>query len=149
MDEEVCCDTNPFLKEIEVRGQNDVSLREHWKDGAFAYLSVMTSDFPNLFLLYGPNSNTGHTSIIFKLENQVNYCLQLMDRADKKSVSVKAESEAAFNDTVQSTLKDLMWSKVEASWYKDGARVTNNWPWSSRTFKRRLRRPNWAHFKIG
>ena len=85
--------TNPFLKEIEVTGEGGRSLRDHWASGASAYMGLMTAGFPNLFVLYGPNTNTGHTSIIYKLENQVSYVLQLMDKTAAE-ISVKPEAEA-------------------------------------------------------
>jgi len=85
--------SNPFLKEIEVMGEGGRKLRDHWAGGAEAYMGVMTDGFPNLFILYGPNTNTGHTSIIYKLENQVSYVLQLMEKT-AATISVKAEAEA-------------------------------------------------------
>ncbi len=139
---------NPFLKEIDVTGENNVSLREHWKDGAFAYLGVTTSGFPNMFILYGPNTNTGHTSIVYKLEAQVQHILKLMDKAGKRAVEVKSAAEAEFNKEAQERLSHLAWAKIEASWYKDGDRVTNNWPGSSTEFKRRLENPVFDHFNF-
>ena len=140
--------TNPFLKEIAVEGEDGLSLRDRWADGAEAYLGVMTAGFPNLFMLYGPNTNTGHTSIIYKLEQQFAMILQLMDKADGGQVSVRADAEAEYNAEIQQRLRDTAWDKVEASWYKDGEKVTNNWPGSSREFKRRLTRPIFDHFEF-
>lgn len=139
--------TNPFLKEIDVVGEGGRRLRDQWADGATAYMGVMTSGFPNLFVLYGPNTNTGHSSIIYKLENQVGYVLQLMDKATKR-ITVKKEAEAEFSDEMQARLKELAWSKVEASWYKVGDKVPNNWPGSALEYKRRNARPIWDHYEI-
>ena len=140
--------SNPFLKEIGVQGENGLSLREHWKDGAYAYLGVTTHGFPNMFMLYGPNTNTGHTSIVFKLEAQVAHILKLMAKTGAGAISVKAEPETAFNEDAQDRLSKLAWAKIPASWYKDGDRVTNNWPGSSMEFKRRLENPIFDHFNI-
>jgi hypothetical protein len=102
-----------------------------------------------MFMLYGPNTNTGHTSIIFKLECQVGYVTQLMQAAETKGpLSVKTDVEAAFNDEMQTRLSKLVWNQVENSWYKDGTRLTNNWPGSSREYKRRLKRPDMSHFEV-
>ena len=139
--------SNPFLKQIKVTGENGRVLSKHWEDGAHAYMGVMTEGFPNLFILYGPNTNTGHSSIIFKLENQVGYILQLMGKAEKQVV-VKAEAESAFIDEMQSRLAELAWSKVEASWYKVGDKVPNNWPGSALEYKRRHKVPIWDHFEV-
>ena len=139
--------SNPFLKEIEVMGEGGRNLRDHWADGAEAYMGVMTDGFPNLFILYGPNTNTGHTSIIYKLENQVSYVLQLMEKT-AATIYVKAEAEAEFSDEMQSRPKTLAWSKVEASWYKVGDKVPNNWPGSALEYKRRYKTPTWDHYEI-
>ncbi len=140
--------TNPFLKEIDVRGKGGVKLREHWKDGAFAYLGVTTSGFPNMFILYGPNTNTGHTSIIYKLEAQFEHILKLMAKTAGGTVSVKEAAEAAYNIEAQDKLSKLAWAKIDASWYKDGTRVTNNWHGGSTEFKRRLENPIYEHFSF-
>ena len=140
--------TNPFLKEIEVCGKDGVSLKEHWSKGAYAYLGVTTSGFPNLFFLYGPNTNTGHTSIVYKQEQQVGYVVQLIQRGAEGAVEVDEKVEEEFNQEMQERLAALAWAKVEASWYKDGEKVTNNWPGTSLEFKRRLKAPIWDHFSI-
>ncbi|MEM7730925.1 MAG: NAD(P)/FAD-dependent oxidoreductase [Pseudomonadota bacterium] len=127
--------TNPFLKEIDVIGEGGLSLRERWAEGAEAYLGVITSGFPNLFMLYGPNTNTGHTSIIFKLEQQFKLVMKLIGAAGPGEVRVKPDAEAAFNAEMQSRLRDMMWAKIDESWYKDGERITNNWPGGSVEFR--------------
>ena len=140
--------SNPFLKEIDVKGENGLSLKEHWKDGAFAYLGVTTSHFPNMFMLYGPNTNSGHTSIVDKLEHQVTHILKLIDKTGGGIIDVKAEPEDAFNVEAQERLRKLAWDKIEASWYKDGSRITNNWPGGAPEFKRRMENPIWEHFEV-
>ena len=139
--------TNPFLKNIEVKGERGRTLREHWSDGAHAYLGVSTAGFPNFHMLYGPNTNTGHTSIVLKLEAQARYAAQLIEAAGKGALAVEPEVEDAFNDEVQERLRGLAFSKVEASWYKDGDRVTNNWMGGSVEFRRRLERPDLDKFR--
>ena len=139
--------TNPFLKQIEVTGENGLSLRDHWADGATAYMGIMTDGFPNLFVLYGPNTNTGHTSIIYKLENQVNYVLQLMNKTQEK-ISVTPEAETEFSEEMQTRLQELAWAKVDASWYKVDDKIPNNWPGSALEYKRRNKTPIWDHYEI-
>ncbi len=140
--------TNPFLKEIAVTGKSGRSIAEHWADGAYAYLGVQTADFPNLFMLYGPNTNTGHTSIVYKLEAQCEMILQLTARAGQGAVAVDEQAEQTFNQEIQHRLTKTAWDKIEDSWYKDGGRVTNNWPGSSREYRRRTKNLNWSHFLI-
>ena len=138
--------SNPFLMGLDISGRDGKTLAEHWSNGAFAYKGVTTSGFPNLFFLYGPNTNTGHTSIIFKLECQIKYILQLMGATHTQQVEVKPDVENAFNEDMQDRLSNLTWAKVEASWYKDGDKLTNNWPGTAREFQRRLKTVDWGDF---
>ncbi len=140
--------TNPFLQSIEVSGVDGRLLHDHWRDGAHAYLGVMTAGFPNLFMLYGPNTNQGHTSVVQFLEAQCGYIRQLLERAGSGSVEVRADAETAFNGEIQRRLQDMVWNQVDASWYKSGGRITNNWPGSSIEYRRRLRHPNWRDFRV-
>ena len=140
--------TNPFLMEIELLGEEGLAIRDRWSDGAEAYLGVMTSGFPNFFMLYGPNTNTGHTSIVYKLEQQFEMIRKLMNRAGAGTVRVNQAAEAEYNRDVQTRLRGTAWDKIDASWYKDGEKVTNNWPGSSREFKQRLTHPIFDHFEF-
>jgi hypothetical protein len=72
----------------------------------------------------------------------------LMAEANGASVAVKADAEAVYNEEVQRRLRDTAWDKVDASWYKDGEKVTNNWPGSSKEFKQRLTHPIFEHFSF-
>jgi len=143
--------TNPFLADIDVRGIGQRSIREAWSEGAQAYLGVSTNGFPNLHLLYGPNTNLGHSSIIIMLEAQVNYIIQAMDQLDqlgKQSCDVKKDVEANYNKEIQRRLSHMAFSKIEQSWYKDGNKVTNNWAGGTREYVRRLKKINMAAYTV-
>ena len=140
--------TNPFVPDIAVTGEGGRSLREAWAEGAHAYLGVQTAGFPNLFFMYGPNTNTGHTSIVYKHEAQANLVRRLIDAAGAGAIGVRADAEDRFNEEIQARLGDLAWAKVERSWYKDGARITNNWPGTSREYRRRLERAPLADWDV-
>ncbi|MGB6319600.1 MAG: NAD(P)/FAD-dependent oxidoreductase, partial [Litorimonas sp.] len=140
--------TNPFLKEIDLTGEDGLSIRDRWAEGAEAYLGVMTSGFPNFFMLYGPNTNLGSNSIVYQLEQQYEMIRKLMDRAGEGEVRVDKAAEAAFNEEVQRRLRDTAWSEVEASWYKDGEKITSNWPGPVREYKRRATNPDFDHFEF-
>jgi cation diffusion facilitator CzcD-associated flavoprotein CzcO len=138
--------TNPFLLDIDVRGRGGARLADHWEKGAYAYNGTLTSGFPNLFFLYGPSTNTGSGSIIFFLEQQIQYIVQLMGGAKDKVIEVKPEPEMEFVDEMQSRLSELAWAKIENSWYKDGDKIPNNWPGTMKEFAQRLSTPNPDHF---
>lgn len=138
--------TNPFLQGLNIIGAGGRALCEHWRDGAQAYLGITTHGFPNLFMLYGPNTNTGHTSMVYKLEAQAHYINQMIPMAGDGALDVKADIEAAFNARLQTALRGLAWNKIAASWYKDGDKITNNWGWSSWAYRKATRTPKPSDF---
>ena len=138
--------TNPFLLGIDVKGRDGARLSDHWADGAYAYNGTLTAGFPNLFFLYGPNTNTGSGSIIFFLERQAQYILQLIQGSKEGMIDIKPDAETEFVEEMQQRLSTLAWAKVENSWYKDGEKIPNNWPGSMKEFGKRLAKPNFDHF---
>ena len=142
--------TNPFLKSIEVSGKAGQSLRERWRDGAEAYLGISTHGFPNMMMIYGPNTNLGHSSIILMIETQVAYiidCIKGVQSRQASSVEVKQEVEQAYNEMLQRRLAGLVFNEIEASWYKDGDKITNNWAGGTREYTRRLKTIDWSAFE--
>ena len=88
-----------YLGEIEVAGEGGLTLREVWRDGAHAYLGMAVPQFPNFFMLYGPNTNVGSNSVIFVLEAQARYvvrALRYLRRRRKAYVAVKPAAMASF-----------------------------------------------------
>ncbi len=65
-----------FLAPMRIAGRGGVELTEAWRDGAYAYLGLAVPGFPNLFLMYGPNTNTGNTSVLYFHEAQAGYLVQ-------------------------------------------------------------------------
>ena len=85
-----------YLGQIDVVGENGVSLHEAWRDGAFAYMGMAVPGFPNFFMLYGPNTNVGSNSVIFVLEAQAHYivrALKHLRRQRKSYVAVRPEAD--------------------------------------------------------
>lgn len=140
--------THPFYMSMPITGETGEVLGDRWTSGAYAYHGVMTSGFPNLFMIYGPNTNTGHTSIIFKIENQVGYILKLMNAAKDGRIQVKPAAEEQFNTEMQARLSETSWAKVDQSWYKTGDRIDLNWPGSGIEYKRRMKTPIFEDFEI-
>jgi cation diffusion facilitator CzcD-associated flavoprotein CzcO len=120
-----------FLTPMQVHGREGVSLNEVWKGGAEAYKGVAVPGFPNFFLLYGPNTNLGHNSIILMVEQQVGYIVQAVDRiaaAEVAALDVRPEAMKAYNEKLQADLGKTVWAGECASWYKtESGKVTNNW----------------------
>ncbi|WP_439135761.1 flavin-containing monooxygenase [Pseudomaricurvus sp.] len=142
--------TNPFLASMHITGTNDQSLHDHWNQGAQAYLGITTHGFPNFFMMYGPNTNLGHTSIIVMIESQSRYiveCIETMDRENWKTLEVTETAEKHYNAQLQQRLNKTVWSQTGESWYKDKGKITNNW--AGRTFEyiRKTRKVDWNSFE--
>jgi cation diffusion facilitator CzcD-associated flavoprotein CzcO/acetyl esterase/lipase len=120
-----------FLAPISVRGRGGRALNDAWRDGAEAYLGLTVPGFPNFFMLYGPNTNLGHNSIIYMLESQVRHvmrCRAAMRAADAASVEVEAAPHRRFNARLQRRLAGTVWQGC-SSWYLDRhGRNSANWP---------------------
>jgi 4-hydroxyacetophenone monooxygenase len=132
--------SNQFLWPIDIIGKHGQSLAEVWGDSANAYKGVSVPDFPNLYCLYGPNTNIVHGgSIIYQVECQIHYVMQCITAMLDKSVDsleVRAEVNEAYNNEVQAISQTLAWGHPNVeSWYKNSAgRVVNNSPYSLQRF---------------
>src|SRR5262249_26391017 len=119
----------------------DRELNDVWRDGAEAYLGTTVSGFPNLFLLVGPNTGLGHSSMIVMIESQVAYvmdALRTMREHGLKLVDVKRAAQDRYNARLQERLKDTVWMSGCMSWHLTRTgRNTTIWP--GFTFEYRLR----------
>ncbi len=132
-----------FLAPMEIRGRGGVELNEAWGDGANAYLGMTVTGFPNLFIMYGPNTNLGSGSIIFQLESQMRYILDAVRKLRSRagSLSVRPEVQASFDREIQDRLSTSVWQTGCSNWYIDeNGRNTNNWPGFTLEYRRRTRR---------
>lgn len=145
-------ETTSFLAPMEITGAGGRSLAEAWHDGAEAYLGVAVAGFPNLFLLYGPNTNLGHNSILFMIECQVGYvlrCLEMMRERNGRQLEVHPGAMAAYNRKLQNDLAHTTWAAGCTSWYKTASgKITNNWSGLTLDYWRRTRRPEPDAFDV-
>ncbi|MEX1163352.1 MAG: NAD(P)/FAD-dependent oxidoreductase [Nitriliruptor sp.] len=136
--------TTEFLAPIEVVGRDGAELDDAWRDGAEAHLGITVAGFPNLFLMYGPNTNLGHNSIIFMLECQARYIGQVVrTMVDRGLASVEVDEgvHRRFNDSLQRRLRESIWSGNCDSWYVDeNGRIVNNWVGTTLEYRWRTRR---------
>lgn len=129
-------ETRSFVGDTGITGVGGLRLSDVWIDGPEAYLGLSVTGFPNLFMLYGPNTNLGHNSIIYMIEAQVDYVLQALEAiAANGPVSVRQEIADAYNADLQKALATTPWAGACTSWYKtaDG-RILNNWPHTARAY---------------
>lgn len=132
-----------FLTPMEIAGRGGRSLRVQWAGGAEAYLGISVPNFPNMFLLYGPNTNLGHNSIVFMIECQVNHIMACLPHLSERGpIEVRPEVMAAWSRRLDAAMERMVWGAGCQSWYKtaDG-RVTNNWPGRTTLYRRLTARP--------
>ena len=132
-----------FLVPLTVHGENGVELNAVWRDGAEAHRGVALAGFPNFYMLYGPNTNLGHSSIIYMVEKQVGYLMQCITKTlkeDLRSLQPTTDAQQAFNTRMQSALADTVWGGDCGSWYKNASgKIINNWPYTTTRFGREMK----------
>ena len=110
-----------FLAPMTITGRGGQTLNQRWQDGAEAYMGMTVSGFPNLFILYGPNTNLGAGSIIYMLEAQAKYVTQAVQTLQQKSLrwlDVKAGVISAYNLMLRRRSKeDSVYETGCHSWY--------------------------------
>ncbi len=124
-----------------IHGRGGLSLADTWHPDPHAYLGATVPNFPNMFLLIGPNTGVGHTSMVFMIESQVAYildCLRTMEQRALQTIEVRPESEEAFNTEIQQRMRGTVWASGCNSWYLDAhGRNTTIWPGFTFEFRRR------------
>jgi 4-hydroxyacetophenone monooxygenase len=137
-----------FLWPMRIKGRGGADLHETWDGNPRAYLGMTTPGFPNLFMIYGPNTNiVVNGSIIFFSECSVRYiigCLKLLAETGAAAMEPKREVHDAFNAKVDAGNKLMAWGCPQVtSWYKnEKGRVTQNWPFALVDYWRATLAPN-------
>lgn len=133
-----------FMRPMTIVGLDERTIEEAWLDGPVAYLSISVPDFPNMFMLNGPNGPVGNFSLIQVAELQMDYILQLVQRI-KSGLSTEIhateaamrEHEARRVEAAQATV----WVSGCNSWYLDARGVPAAWPWPFHTFREVMEAP--------
>ena len=125
-----------------IRGRDGRTLAEAWQGSMKAYLGTTIAGFPNFFLLPGPNTGLGHSSVVAMSEAQVGHFIDVvrhLARSGAAAVEPSAEAQAAFVREVDRAMRGTVWTEGGcASWYLDRTgRNSTLWPGSVRAFQRR------------
>ena len=143
-----------FLTPMKVTGARGVDLHEQWAGDARAYLGVTIPGFPNLFCLYGPNTNiVVNGSIIYFSECGVRYilgCLQHLLSNGGRALEVRKEVHDEFNERVDAENRAMAWGWSDVnSWYKnEHGHVAQNWPFTLLEYWQQTLRPRPDDFDI-
>ncbi len=132
--------TTRYVSVIDVVGRDERHIADVWEDGAEAYLGITTAGFPNLFMLYGPNTNNG--SILTMIEYQVAHVVSQLERMRDERlawVDVKPGPMAAYNEDVQAKIRKIdVWQADCNGYYRSRTgRIVTQWPFSMTQYARR------------
>ncbi len=129
-----------FLEPMRIVGTEGRELHEEWAGGAHAYLGMTVPAFPNFFMVYGPNTNLGGSSILSMIECQTHYLGQaaVALAGGRARIEVRREVAERYDHEMQERLSQSVWTSGCASWYQTpGGRVTTNWPGQVREYRER------------
>ena len=142
-----------FVAPMEVHGLGDRELNAVWGDRAEAYLGTTVTGFPNMFVLYGPNTNHGSGSVPYTLECQFNYVLDAVRHLQTPGfrwLDVRPEAQMAWREEMEERSQHTVWTSGGChNWYlNDKGQNTNNWPGAWLEYRRRTRRINPGDYRV-
>lgn len=138
-----------FLAPLAIHGLDGQQLADVWNGGARAYLGMAVPGFPNLFIMYGPNTNLGFGSIIYMIESQARYIRQAVEHVGQQDagyLNVRSEVADNYDRKLQARLRRSVWTFC-SNWYRvESGRITNNWPGTVSAYRLATRRLKRADF---
>jgi len=140
-----------FVRPMQVIGRSGAALDEVWKDGPFAYMAISVPDFPNFFMLNGPNAPVGNFSLIDVAERQLEYILQLMEQVRSgacSEVSASRRAMARFDAGRREAAKTTIWNSGCRSWYLDAGGLPTAWPWTFDRFREEMSAPRLEDYEL-
>jgi cation diffusion facilitator CzcD-associated flavoprotein CzcO len=144
-------DTTRLLASVDIQGPGGQRLATAWRDGAQAWQGVAVAGFPNLFLMLGPNTGTGHTSTLLYIEPQALHivaCLRRVREGGHRGIAVRPLVQAAYNAALQARLAGSVWSTCR-SWYRDDSgRIVALWPGFTQEYVKGLTAPDFAAYEL-
>lgn len=144
-----CADS--FIRPTTVIGRGGVNLDDVWADVPVAYLSISIPEFPNFFMLNGPNGPVGNFSLIKIAEAQLHYIFQLVEeiRAGRcREISASKKATQQFEVERIAAAKKSIWATGCNSWYLDKNGVPASWPWSPDRFFDEMQKPELEAFEL-
>ncbi len=130
---------------VTITGRDGRKIHDVWADGPEALLGTTVAGFPNLFMMIGPNTGLGHSSMVYMIESQTRYlldALRTVDAAGAVAIDTRQDRQDAFNADLQRRFAGSVWTSGGcASWYLDAqGRNRTLWPGYTFDFRRRTRR---------
>ncbi|MDC0362503.1 NAD(P)/FAD-dependent oxidoreductase, partial [Halioglobus sp.] len=144
--------SDQFMRPMKVSGRDGADLDALWSSRPVAYLAISMPNFPNFFMLNGPNGPVGNFSLIDIAEHQWGYVEQLLQQLSSGNYNEISPSEHAmrrFDAERVAAAKNTVWYTGGCnSWYLDASGVPASWPWNYSRFVDEMREPQWADFEL-
>ncbi len=145
--------SHDFVAPMQIVGRAGRALAAEWGELPRAYLGLSVPGFPNMFLLYGPNTNGGTGSVVNTLECGIGHVLAAlaeMERGGAERIEVRREAAADFDRELRAALADTVWQSGCTNWYVDEhGNDPSNWPWLWTTYRRRTERLQPGAYALG
>lgn len=133
--------SHAFVAPMRVTGASGRTLEQVWAGIPRAYYGLSVPDFPNMFMLYGPNTNSGSGSVIFTLESGIRHVLAALRELElqgARTIEIRRGACDAFNADLQAALRTSVWHTGCTNWYLDAAgNDPSQWPWLWSRYRRR------------
>ena len=146
-------ESHGFVAPMQISGRGGVSLSEAWTPTPRAYLGMSVPRFPNMFLLYGPNTNGGTGSVIYTIEAGAAHVISALDelaRSRTDRIEVRASAADRFDGELRAALRDTVWHTGCTSWYVDeNGNDPSQWPWLWSTYRRRTAQVDRTAYEVG
>jgi cation diffusion facilitator CzcD-associated flavoprotein CzcO len=140
-----------FMRPMDVVGRDGHTLAEAWADRPVAYLAITIPDFPNFFMLNGPNGPVGNFSLIEVAELQFGYIRQLVDllaAGEYSEISATAKTLEAYEAERAEAAQNTIWITGCNSWYLDDRGIPAVWPWVFDRFREEMAAPDLGAYDL-
>jgi cation diffusion facilitator CzcD-associated flavoprotein CzcO len=140
-----------FVRPIRVFGRGGLPLDEVWEHGPYAYLAVSVPEFPNFFMLNGPNGPVGNFSLIEVAELQFRYIEQLVAQVQHgacREICVSQRASDRFDAERREAAKSTIWASGCKSWYLDENGLPTAWPFTFDRFREEMSKPRLEDFDL-
>ena len=139
-----------FMRPMNITGRNGIVLDDVWEDWPSAYLSIAVPEFPNFFMLNGPNSPVGNFSLIQTAEMQFDYVLKIVEhvnQGDLNEAVITHEAYERFDAERYEAAKGTVWATGCNSWYLDNNGVPFAWPFPFSRFREEMEAPKLVDYE--
>lgn len=139
-----------FMRPMDLIGRNNLHIDQAWAHKIKAYRSMMLSDYPNFFLMLGPNTPIGNFSVIAMSEVQADYLIKMIDKwRDREFDEFEAKPEAIdeFTAYIKEGLKGTSWVGGCQSWYLDADGDPILWPYTWKRWVDEMKEPQMEHIQ--